>query len=68
MFLKEIPFASLTNAMDMKIERVLTGFQPIKKPVNIEFYCQTRILYSIFFFFLSDAPSPCAQTQALPVM
>jgi hypothetical protein len=24
--LKEIPFASLTNAIDMKIERVLTGF------------------------------------------
>jgi hypothetical protein len=26
MFLKEILFASLTNAIDMKIERVLTGF------------------------------------------
>ena len=26
LFLKEIPFASLTNAIDMKIERVLTGF------------------------------------------
>ena len=26
MFLKEIPFASLINAIDMKIERVLTGF------------------------------------------
>ena len=26
MFLKEIPFASFTNAIDMKIERVLTGF------------------------------------------
>jgi hypothetical protein len=25
-FLKEIPFASFTNAIDMKIERVLTGF------------------------------------------
>jgi hypothetical protein len=24
--LKEIPFASLTNAIDVKIERVLTGF------------------------------------------
>jgi hypothetical protein len=26
LFLKEIPFASLTNAIDVKIERVLTGF------------------------------------------
>jgi hypothetical protein len=26
MFLKEIPFASFTNAIEMKIERVLTGF------------------------------------------
>jgi hypothetical protein len=26
MFLKEIPFAPFTNAIDMKIERVLTGF------------------------------------------
>ena len=26
LFLKEIPFASLTNAIDFKIERVLTGF------------------------------------------
>jgi hypothetical protein len=26
LFLKEIPFASLTNAIDMKIERVLTRF------------------------------------------
>jgi len=25
-FLKEIPFASLTNAIDVNIERVLTGF------------------------------------------
>ena len=45
LFLKEIPFASLTDAIDVKIERVLTGFligrntldwlfQPIKKPVR----------------------------------
>ena len=42
LFLKEIPFASLTNAIDVKIERVLTGvliglnnlFQPIKKLVR----------------------------------
>ena len=26
LFLIEIPFASLTNAIDVKIERVLTGF------------------------------------------
>jgi hypothetical protein len=26
LFLKEIPFASLTNTIDVKIERVLTGF------------------------------------------
>jgi hypothetical protein len=26
MFLKEIPFASFANAIDMKIERVLMGF------------------------------------------
>ena len=26
LFLKEIPFASLTNAIDVKIEKVLTGF------------------------------------------
>jgi hypothetical protein len=26
MKIEEIPFASLTNAIDMKIERVLTGF------------------------------------------
>jgi hypothetical protein len=26
LFLKEITFASLTNAIDVKIERVLTGF------------------------------------------
>jgi hypothetical protein len=26
LFLKEIPFASFTNAIDLKIERVLTGF------------------------------------------
>ena len=31
LFLKEIPFASLTNAIDAKIERVV---QPIKKPVR----------------------------------
>jgi hypothetical protein len=26
LFLKEIPFTSFTNAIDLKIERVLTGF------------------------------------------
>jgi hypothetical protein len=26
LFLKEIPFASFLNAIDVKIERVLTGF------------------------------------------
>ena len=31
LFLKEIPFASLTNVIDVKIERVV---QPIKKPVR----------------------------------
>jgi hypothetical protein len=30
LFLKEIPFASLTNAIDVKIERVLTGFLDVK--------------------------------------
>ena len=53
LFLKEIPFASLTNAIDMTIERVLTGFligwNKWVRPLVV--------LYSFFFVFFSDAPS-----------
>jgi hypothetical protein len=58
LFLKEMPFASLTNAIDVKIERVLTGFligwnrffSQSKSPLELsQFSCLWRLSRMISF-------------------
>ena len=46
LFLKEIPFASFTNAINLKIERVLTGFLIV-------------VLYSIYLLFFGRTQPLC---------
>jgi hypothetical protein len=47
LFLKEIPFAFLTNAIDMKIERVLTGS-------GHPSVCTTSDFHAVLFWFVYD--------------
>ena len=62
-FLKEIPFASFTNAIDLKIERVLIGFWLAEQSVSSQSKSLLELSqFSRLFFFFSDAPSPCGIT------
>ena len=62
LFLKEIPFASLTNAIDVKIESsnglfdwLNNLFQPIKKPVRTPL-CMYKMYNNIFVIFCACSP------------